>query len=116
MPANVIEQRKKEIEKGFEKMIDYLEKAKFVLQLIFIYFFLYFYSCRHAYIGRYFDENVSNCTNNCDFCKNPQKVKDGLKCLERVKNTRTTNNGGNDDETQLYGGGRKRLINFFFCE
>jgi len=35
VPAQVVEQRKKEIQKGFEKMIEYLEKAKFVFMLVF---------------------------------------------------------------------------------
>uniref|UniRef100_A0A915P4T8 DNA 3'-5' helicase n=2 Tax=Meloidogyne TaxID=189290 RepID=A0A915P4T8_9BILA len=97
VPAQVVEQRKKEIQKGFEKMIEYLEKA----------------NCRHAYIGRYFDENVVNCSNNCDFCKNPQKVKEGLKCLEKFERVNTNRRGMNNNEEedgQLYGGGRKRLL------
>lgn len=87
-----------------------MEKAKFVFILVF-HNFTNFFSCRHAYIGRYFDENVVNCSNNCDFCKNPQKVKEGLKCLEKFERVNTNRRGMNNNEEedgQLYGGGRKR--------
>ena len=66
------------------------------------------FSCRHAYIAGYFDETLAPCKGNCDFCKNPQKVKDGLKCLELVQKVGKRKREAAEDAAAapLYGGGR----------
>uniref|UniRef100_A0A183BVX8 ATP-dependent DNA helicase n=1 Tax=Globodera pallida TaxID=36090 RepID=A0A183BVX8_GLOPA len=92
VPKQLVEQRKKEIQRGFDKMVEYLEGT----------------GCRHALLGEYFDDRLDACASHCDACKTPQLVRDSLKCLElqqspATKRARDAAEGGGE----LYGGGRK---------
>ncbi|KAL3082593.1 hypothetical protein niasHT_030607 [Heterodera trifolii] len=74
VPKELVEQRKKEIERGFNKMIEYLEGK----------------SCRHALLGQYFDDRVEPCASHCDACKSPQRVSDALRSLEQSSAWKTS--------------------------
>ncbi|KAL3099855.1 hypothetical protein niasHT_022273 [Heterodera trifolii] len=91
VPKELVEQRKKEIERGFNKMIEYLEGS----------------SCRHALLGQYFDDRVEPCASHCDACKSPQRVSDALRSLEQSSAWKTSTSREAADDASLYGGGRK---------
>ncbi|KAL3079608.1 hypothetical protein niasHS_013890 [Heterodera schachtii] len=91
VPKELVEQRKKEIERGFNKMIEYLEGK----------------SCRHALLGQYFDDRVEPCASHCDACKSPQRVSDALRSLEQSSAWKTSTSREAADDPLLYGGGRK---------
>ncbi|KAL3079652.1 hypothetical protein niasHS_013934 [Heterodera schachtii] len=87
----LVEQRKKEIERGFNKMIEYLESS----------------SCHHALLGQYFDDRVEPCASHCDACKLPQRVRDALRSMEQSSAWKTSASREAADDASLYGGGRK---------
>uniref|UniRef100_A0A183C8K4 DNA 3'-5' helicase n=1 Tax=Globodera pallida TaxID=36090 RepID=A0A183C8K4_GLOPA len=93
VPKQLVEQRKKEIQRGFDKMVEYLEGT----------------SCRHALLGEYFDDRLDACASHCDACKTPQLVRDSLKCLELQQSpaTKRARDAAEGGDASLYGGGRK---------
>uniref|UniRef100_A0A914ICM6 ATP-dependent DNA helicase n=1 Tax=Globodera rostochiensis TaxID=31243 RepID=A0A914ICM6_GLORO len=93
VPKQLVEQRKKEIQRGFDKMVEYLEGT----------------GCRHALLGEYFDDRLDACASHCDACKTPQRVRDSLKCMELQQSpaTKRAKDAAEGGDASLYGGGRK---------
>ncbi|PAV82320.1 hypothetical protein WR25_26917 [Diploscapter pachys] len=58
----------KALQTGFEKMIEYCEKAE----------------CRHKMMASFFNESdLKKCLKNCDFCRIPEKVSQQANALKR---------------------------------
>ncbi|PAV83478.1 hypothetical protein WR25_12354 [Diploscapter pachys] len=61
----------KGLQTGFEKMIEYCEKAK----------------CRHKLMASFFNESdLKKCLKNCDFCRIPEQVSQQVNALKTIRN------------------------------
>ncbi|VDN27152.1 unnamed protein product [Gongylonema pulchrum] len=71
----------KAVQHGFEKMIEFCEKAQCVL-LFFVIQIRYpviRFRCRHVAFGRFFgDDDLRPCGNSCDYCKNPKACEQSI--------------------------------------
>uniref|UniRef100_A0A0K0F9Q2 ATP-dependent DNA helicase n=1 Tax=Strongyloides venezuelensis TaxID=75913 RepID=A0A0K0F9Q2_STRVS len=94
--------KKESLIESFKKMMEYCESE----------------CCRHKLLCEYFgDKSLKSCKNNCDFCREPQKVKERLKKFNTYEGSqnfatemRGTNPGSlkrsHTDTEDLYGGGK----------
>uniref|UniRef100_A0A0K0EDG8 ATP-dependent DNA helicase n=1 Tax=Strongyloides stercoralis TaxID=6248 RepID=A0A0K0EDG8_STRER len=94
--------KKQNLSESFKKMMEYCEGE----------------CCRHRMLCEYFgDQNIKSCTNNCDFCREPQKVKERLKKYRSDEYNCNLNTGigeknptslkrKQNESEDLYGGGK----------
>ncbi|CEF68285.1 ATP-dependent DNA helicase Q5 [Strongyloides ratti] len=94
--------KKQNLSKSFEKMMEYCENE----------------CCRHKMLCEYFgDKNIKSCKNNCDFCREPQKVKERIRQYHNDEKTCDLKTGIGEknpgpfkrkqvDNEDLYGGGK----------
>ncbi|KAI6178193.1 ATP-dependent DNA helicase Q5 isoform X5 [Aphelenchoides besseyi] len=59
--------------------------------------------CRHVVLAREFGEVIEPCQNNCDVCKDPEAVQNGVRLAEAHKEERTGAGGSRES--------RKKLLN-----
>jgi len=68
--------------------------------------------CRHSSLAKFFDESLSACGSNCDFCKTPKDVESALKSLSSSslggKYSKRYPTKLEDDGEPLYEGGRAK--------
>ncbi|CAH0390955.1 unnamed protein product [Bemisia tabaci] len=100
------EQKVKETQKSFEKMVEYCEKAR----------------CRHLVFAEYFGDSKPKCVDKCDVCKFPKMAKKNLDEFNALVNGEYRQYGGrtmvvtegkfNENFDELYGEGRRGLSSF----
>lgn len=115
MSKEMLEERKKSLKHGFEKMIEYVEGVKYLnKKKDNINLFITKFRCRHGMLASYFGETIKPCGVNCDYCRNSEKVKKMIHQLnlgtyeKGAKTTWSSLKKDKNEDTELYDGGRKR--------